>query len=347
MSLWYRYPHFPAGAMISKSSWRATLAAILIITTLLSSFLLFLAQPMIGKYLLPWFDGGSSTWAVALHFCQSVLCIGYVDSHFIGRPEPAQQILVRGSILTVFITSAVIFAQTGSTPIFPPHKFKEFVNEMPIWWLLATLSIGIGIYYYLLNTTTTMIQNWFRLTHPERSPFWLYAVSNTDALAALLSYPFLIEPSLSLRQQRRWTMSRRSFVLLCVMFISLSGTLSCQPILLPVSPTSCVLDFEATVHQGPSTGLSLNGELTLEIEQSGSIRGQLTTMDNLEIRITGQAIGQSLDLLFYVDKDTYIFGTGVAEMAVHHCWGVFGGPFVGPQPGDNGDWLGREKATKR
>ena len=43
------------------------------VTIFLSAFLLFQVQPLIGKFVLPWFGGGAAVWSAALLFFQLVL----------------------------------------------------------------------------------------------------------------------------------------------------------------------------------------------------------------------------------------------------------------------------------
>ena len=53
----------------------------------------------------------------------------------------------------------------------------------------------------MLASTGPLMQRWFSQTSPDRSPYRLYALSNVGSLLALLSYPFVFEPWLKLRQQ--------------------------------------------------------------------------------------------------------------------------------------------------
>ncbi|HVA80700.1 MAG TPA: fused MFS/spermidine synthase, partial [Candidatus Binataceae bacterium] len=63
------------------------------------------------------------------------------------------------------------------------------------------LSASIGLPYFALSATAPLLQSWFALNHPERSPYRLYAVSNFGSLLGLLTYPFVVEPNLGLRAQ--------------------------------------------------------------------------------------------------------------------------------------------------
>src|SRR5262249_49077584 len=73
-----------------SASWRYSgpsachlLAAAL--TILLSSFLLFLVQPLLAKQMLPWFGGSAGVWTVCLTFFQVVLVLGYAYAHLMTQ----------------------------------------------------------------------------------------------------------------------------------------------------------------------------------------------------------------------------------------------------------------------
>src|SRR5512138_2348984 len=50
-------------------------------TIFLGSFLLFLVQPLIGRYILPWFGGGPAVWTTCMLFFQMMLLTGYGYAH--------------------------------------------------------------------------------------------------------------------------------------------------------------------------------------------------------------------------------------------------------------------------
>ena len=51
------------------------------VTIFLSAFLLFQVQPLMGKYILPWFGGGPAVWTTCLLFFQVFLLLGYAYAH--------------------------------------------------------------------------------------------------------------------------------------------------------------------------------------------------------------------------------------------------------------------------
>jgi hypothetical protein len=130
-----------------------------------------------------------------------------------------------------------------------------------------------------------------------------------------------------------------SYLTTLVVLLLLGG---CQLRAAPIQPgtlIACGGRFEATVRQGPSAGLSLRGDLVLRVEPSGRADAVLTLRDRSEITATGQVNGQAINLIFVVRPDTYIFGVGTLQHPVPECAGVWGGPFVGPELGDIGDWF--------
>src|SRR5439155_18899084 len=55
------------------------------LTIFTGAFLLFEVQPLIGKYILPWFGGGPGVWTTCMLFFQMLLLAGYAYAHFITR----------------------------------------------------------------------------------------------------------------------------------------------------------------------------------------------------------------------------------------------------------------------
>ena len=66
------------------------------------AFLLFQVQPIIGKYILPWFGGSPGVWTTCLLFFQIVLLGGYAYAHLLSRAlkRPGSGLRHGGSIFT-------------------------------------------------------------------------------------------------------------------------------------------------------------------------------------------------------------------------------------------------------
>jgi hypothetical protein len=102
---------------------------------------------------------------------------------------------------------------------------------------------------------------------------------------------------------------------------------------------TCQGQFEATVHRGPSKGLSIKGRLALRIEPSGHASGALRQNDGSRVTTVGQVDGRAISLAIDAGKSGTLYGTGAARDAdVSACKGEIGGSFAGPRPGDDGDW---------
>jgi hypothetical protein len=107
-------------------------------------------------------------------------------------------------------------------------------------------------------------------------------------------------------------------------------------------PIHCLVDFEAAVRQGPSTGITLQGVLDFKVNELGTLHGMLLQADQSQILVAGQVEGRAIHLVFVVGEQKFVFGVGTTlnQIKNDECGVALGGPFVGPEPGDSGDWLG-------
>ena len=65
------------------------------LTIFTGAFLLFLVQPLIGKYILPWFGGGTGVWTTCMLFFQLLLLGGYAYAHGTTRwLKPRAQVIL-------------------------------------------------------------------------------------------------------------------------------------------------------------------------------------------------------------------------------------------------------------
>jgi hypothetical protein len=83
-----------------------------------------------------------------------------------------------------------------------------------LWHTLKILTVAVGVPYFVLSTSNPLMQAW-RNTHQSKGfPYSLYALSNAGALLGLVTFPFLIEPTLPLRAQASlWTWGYAAFAL--------------------------------------------------------------------------------------------------------------------------------------
>src|ERR687883_132331 len=85
-------------------------------TIFLSSFLLFLVQPIIAGQILPWFGGSAGVWTTCLVFFQSVLLAGYAYADWTTRLGARRQALVHGALLALSLACLPIIASSAWKP---------------------------------------------------------------------------------------------------------------------------------------------------------------------------------------------------------------------------------------
>ncbi len=85
-----------------------------------------------------------------------------------------------------------------------------------MWGILGLLFATVGLPYFLLASTSPLIQSWFARARPGASPYRLFALSNFASMLALLGYPFLFEPWFTnSRQSFWWSVGYTLFVACC------------------------------------------------------------------------------------------------------------------------------------
>ena len=176
-------------------------------TIFLSAFLLFLVQPIIAKQILPWFGGSAAVWTTCLVFFQSILLAGYAYADLGTRLGPRRQTLLHVALLALSLLTLPILAGEG---------WKPQGDEEPISRILLLLLVTIGLPYFLLSTTTPLLQSWYWRRFQSAVPYRLFALSNFASLLALLGFPVLFEPWLELTELGwTWSAVYALFVAVC------------------------------------------------------------------------------------------------------------------------------------
>ncbi len=178
------------------------------ITIFLSAFLLFQVQPLIAKIILPWFGGSAAVWSAAMLFFQLILLAGYAYSHAVIRYlRPKAQLVTH---------AALLIASCAILPILPSPAWKPSEAGDPTLRILALLTVTIGLPYFLLSSTSPLLQAWYVRKSGSTVPYRLFALSNFGSMLALISFPFLVEPRLTSRQQAySWSGAYILFAALC------------------------------------------------------------------------------------------------------------------------------------
>jgi len=181
------------------------------LTIFAGAFLLFQVQPLIGKYILPWFGGGPGVWTTCMLFFQMLLLGGYAYAHTVSRKlQPRSQ-----AILHLVLLAAAL----ASLPITPGDRWKSYAGGGdPTWHILALLTVSLGLPYLVLSATGPLMQEWFRRTTPGVSPYRLYALSNVGSLLALISYPFYFETNFTRKAQAQFWSWGLVFYAVCCAF---------------------------------------------------------------------------------------------------------------------------------
>jgi hypothetical protein len=179
------------------------------LTLFLSALLLFLVQPLIGKLIVPLLGGSPAVWNTCMVFFQAMLLAGYAYAHYSADwlGERRQSVVH----LAVLLLPAVVLPLGISTNLVPTG------GGNPVPGLLLLLIVSAGLPFFAVATTAPLLQRWFANTnHPAaKDPYFLYAASNAGSMLALLCYPVVVEPRLTLAQQRlAWSVGYGLLVLL-------------------------------------------------------------------------------------------------------------------------------------
>ncbi|HVH63443.1 MAG TPA: fused MFS/spermidine synthase [Candidatus Dormibacteraeota bacterium] len=224
-------PSAPAALESARAQRLPVAAAVGLITIFgvsifASAFLLFLVEPMIAKMILPLAGGTPAVWTTSVLFFQSVLLVGYGYSHWLAMRLPWRwQAILHGALLL------------SPVPLLPIHLIPGWTppDSNPIGWLVLVLAVAVGLPFLVLSTTSPLVQHWFSRTgHPQaHDPYFLYRASNLGSALGLLSYPFVIEPLIGLKDQAQlWRAGYVAFlILIAAAMISVARARATAPVI--------------------------------------------------------------------------------------------------------------------
>ena len=174
---------------------------------LLGAFLLFQVEPLIARLILPWFGGSAAVWTTCMLFFQTVLVAGYAYAHWLSRRSPLTQ---RGVHLALLVLSLLWL------PILPSPAWKPAGAEDPLLRILALLAATVGLPFLLLSATSPLLQWWWSRSIGGSTSYRYFALSNAGSMAGLVTYPLLVEPHLTGRQQGwTWSIAYLAFAAAC------------------------------------------------------------------------------------------------------------------------------------
>jgi hypothetical protein len=294
-------------------------------TMFLSAFLLFAVQPLIGKYILPWFGGTPAVWTTCMLFFQALLLAGYAYAHALANGRS----LRRQALLHLLLVAVTLL----TLPIIPSQAWKPPNGVAPIPRILGLLLASIGAPYFLLSSTAPLLQSWFSRMRSGISPYRLYSLSNLGSLLALLSYPFLVEPTLSLsRQAAIWSWGYAAFALLCVL-------LSLKILLRHPPETAAILTMAGAIKLDESRPGAGSRVLWLSLTTCSSVMLLATTnqmCQDVAVIPLLWILPLSLYLLSFIlcfhHEELYVrplFISALAGSIVWTCFVLFGSVFVG------------------
>ncbi len=183
-------------------------------TVFLGAFLLFLIEPMAAKQLLPTLGGSSTVWLTCLVFFQVALLLGYLYAHWLTGCECLGW--RRHFYLALLIGAALMLVAQRIHPI-----ELSGGSDHPVRTIFTLLTLSIGLPFLLLGSTSPLMQVWFLRTHGGSVPYRLFALSNAGSLLALIAYPILVEPYLTLKVQRTlWSAGFLVYAILCAVIAS-------------------------------------------------------------------------------------------------------------------------------
>ena len=194
------------------------LLVVFTISMFASATLLFLVEPMIAKMLLPLLGGTPAVWNTCMVFFQIMLLAGYFYAYI------ALKWLGRRTQIVTHLTLVLLPLLVSGLPLHLPRGWEPPTQNSPVFWLLGVLVVSVGLPFFVLSSSTPVLQRWFGDTdHKQASdPYFLYAASNVGSLAGLMAYPFLLEPLLRLSEQSRlWKTGYIVFVVMTLVCAAL------------------------------------------------------------------------------------------------------------------------------
>lgn len=176
------------------------------LVVLLGSFLLFQIEPVAGKIVTPKFGGTAGIWCLLLVFFQLIVLGGYGITYVLTKLGSRAQAGVYAAMAVLSAAAVVMsMSQTWSPD-------KTAAPELSLMWVLLVHLAGPCLW---LATISGVMQVWYERS-TKKNPYILYSVSNIGSLSALLSYPVMIEPMMTVSTTLEiWQLSYAVVSVLC------------------------------------------------------------------------------------------------------------------------------------
>ncbi|HQU17684.1 MAG TPA: fused MFS/spermidine synthase [Fimbriimonadaceae bacterium] len=173
-----------------------------VLAVFLGSALIFVVQPMIAKMILPFYGGTPMVWNAAMVFFQGALLVGYGYAHLTSRLLPTG---IQVAVHLALLLGAALLLPFGISLSFDPAAWGGSSS----WGVILLLATVVGAPFAIVSAGAPLVQKWYGSTSARDAsdPYFLYAASNVGSLLALLAYPLVVEPLLTLNEQAsfwRW-----------------------------------------------------------------------------------------------------------------------------------------------
>jgi hypothetical protein len=168
------------------------------LVVLAAAFLLFVLELAAAKAMLPRFGGSPMVWTTSMLVYQVLLLGGYAYAHGLARRgSGGVQAAVHIGVLAAAVALAGWRLHADAFGGGDPATISRHPMAALLWTLLGTIALP----FIAVSATSPLVQHWQQRRSPDRSVYLLYAVSNVGSFAALLAYPFVIEPRLDVPTQ--------------------------------------------------------------------------------------------------------------------------------------------------
>jgi len=170
-------------------------------TVFLAAFLLFAVEPMAAKQLLPVLGGSSAVWVTCLVFFQGMLLLGYLYAHWmVRRGRVWVHLGMLGAAALVLLLPVAVGFVLGSLGM--DVQLNSVASDHPVTTIFLALGASLGLPFLVLGATGPLVQVWWARSQGGVVPYRLFALSNAGSLLGLVLYPVVVEPNLTLVQQR-------------------------------------------------------------------------------------------------------------------------------------------------
>lgn len=174
----------------------------------LSAFILFQIELISTQRLLPYFGGSFQVWSTSLVFFNLFLLLGYATVDYLGKR--LESIHYPKIHFFVLILSTFFFV----LKITPSESTSSSLDSFgPI---IRTLSLQIGLPFYLLSMTLPLIQLWCSRLSMDRA-YNLYFYSGLGSILGLVSYPLAF--NIFLTTSEHWSLLSYLYFIFGILFI--------------------------------------------------------------------------------------------------------------------------------